>query len=174
MIETANAIVELTLSREALSAGGKFEVAFDRRFPCEKCKGSGRKEGTPPCETCAGKGVVEKILEGSDPPLTITPACATCDGFRHARENACDACDRGATKTEAKVMVEVPSHSRAGEQFRVKGEGHMTADGTQGDVIVVLGADATKGGPTKSNPATMAVFVLFAIAVLVMALLSAR
>lgn len=174
MNETGNAIVELSLSAEALSAGGKFEVAFDRRSPCTTCKGIGRKEGAPACEKCSGKGTIPRVIEGSDPPITITPACDVCEGRGHAAEHACPECERGFTKANAKVEVEVPSHSRAGEQLRLKEQGHLRADGSKSDVIVVLGRNAEPPPTIRSNPVTLAMFVIVAFLVLLFAILSFR
>ena len=66
--ESGDVIVELRVPRETLAVGGKIPVSFNRRVPCETCKGSGRAAGAPACVKCEGKGRVSHDVTDGDAP----------------------------------------------------------------------------------------------------------
>lgn len=177
--ESGNAIVELRLLRETLALGGKLPVTFNRRVPCERCKGSGRKEGSPSCEKCKGEGrISHEVVEGGVTEKVVA-TCPTCDGRGYALVDACGECERGYVKEPATVDVEVPAGSAVGMQLRVPGQGHRIKDKPQGDVVVVLTGDPSPSATSDKSPAaqklpSMLIFLVLTIVALIFAVMMGR
>ena len=174
--ESGDVIVDLRLPRETLILGGKIPVSFDRRVPCETCKGSGRAEGAPACEKCEGKGRIStEVVEGGA-TQTYVSTCPTCDGRGHAMAHACKECDRGYSKVPATVEIDVPAGSAVGMQLRVPEQGHLRAGKPPGNVIVVLASDPSppeQSAAAQKLPAMM-ILVVMTVFILILAFVMAR
>ena len=177
--DSGNAIVELRLLRETLALGGKLPITFKRRVPCETCKGSGRAEGAPACEKCKGeRRISHEVVEGGVTEKVVA-TCPQCDGRGYALVDACKECERGYTKEDASVDVEIPAGSAVGMQLRVPGQGHRLTDQPQGDVVVVLTGDPSAATVSDKSPAaqklpSMIVLLLLTFLALIVAVMMGR
>lgn len=171
--QTGDVIAELRLPRETLAVGGKIPLAFTRHVPCDTCKGTGGAADAPPCTKCEGKGRVKPEPVVPD-AITIETTCPTCDGRGFAAEHACKECERGYSKVEASVEVEIPMGSAPGMQLRVSGQGHIRAGKPQGDVVLVVAAGAEEASAAAQKLPLFIFFVIITIIVLVLAAMMAR
>jgi molecular chaperone DnaJ len=173
--DTGDVIVELRLSRETLAVGAKIPVSMTRRVPCDTCKGTGRQEDAPACAKCGGEGRISTEVTEDGATSSFVSTCGTCDGRGHSAEHTCKACERGYTKVEDSVEIEIPPGSAAGMQLRVPGKGHMRPDRPQGDVVVVLasGLQQDTSAAAQKLPSFI-VFFIVTIVVLVVAFMMAR
>jgi DnaJ-class molecular chaperone len=119
----------------------------------------------------------ETLATGAKVPVAITRRvpCSVCKGVaRDEGTPACTECERGYTKVDASVEVEVPPGAGPGMQLRVPGQGHARPDKPQGDVVVVLAAGAPEASAAAQKLPLFVVFVIVTIIVLILAVQMAR
>ncbi|NKB90045.1 MAG: DnaJ domain-containing protein [Acidobacteria bacterium] len=116
--------------------GRRVRVAIHRSSECLHCGGRGRVQlqRSRPCQRCGGAGE-ESFVKGS---LSVTCACADCEGSGLATGKACAGCGgTGATSSPETVLVRVPAGATDGQQIRISGDGHRgLRGGPAGDLVV--------------------------------------
>jgi molecular chaperone DnaJ len=118
--------VELTFA-EAVHGVAK-EIEVNRAEPCDKCEGTGAKEGSRPetCETCHGRGQVMH----SQGFFMIQTTCPTCRGTGQTISDPCGTCrGTGRKNKKRKLVVDVPGGIEDGQQLRLAGKGEASAEG---------------------------------------------
>ncbi len=128
--------VRATITLAEVMEGAKKEVQVRGAAPCEKCNGSGAKEGTQPktCTTCNGKGQVA-TQRGF---IMFQQTCPSCRGQGRVVTDPCDACDgQRFVEKRRKVLVTFPAGIDGGQRLRVPGQGMPGLPGTEpGDLYV--------------------------------------
>ena len=124
----------LTL-REAME-GVKKEVHVRGAAPCDKCGGSGAKEGSRPqaCGTCGGSGQAT-TQRGF---IMFSSTCPSCGGQGRVISDPCEECggERYVEKRR-KVLVTFPAGIDTGQRLRVPGQGMPGQPGAEpGDLYV--------------------------------------
>jgi len=116
--------------------GRRVRITVQRRDECPDCRGRARVQlqRSRPCELCGGGGE-ENFVKG---PLSVTCACAECDGTGLATGRRCERCrGSGATSSNETVLVRVPAGSTDGQELRLAGAGHRgLRGGKSGDLVV--------------------------------------
>ena len=129
---------DLALDFEEAVFGCEKEIEFERASTCEKCNGSGSKEGTgrAVCKGCNGHGQVRR----NQGFFSIATPCPACGGEGQVVESPCTGCKgRGRKMASKKISVKVPAGVDTGLRLRVSGEGEAgTFGGLSGDLYVVL------------------------------------
>lgn len=128
--------VHATITLSEAMQGAKKEVQVRGAAPCDKCNGSGAKEGTQPktCSTCAGKGQVA-TQRGF---IMFQTTCPSCRGQGRVIADPCDACEgQRYVEKRKKVLVTFPAGIDGGQRLRVPGQGMPGVPGTEpGDLYV--------------------------------------
>ncbi|MBI40703.1 MAG: molecular chaperone DnaJ [Leptospiraceae bacterium] len=127
--------VEITL--EEASTGKEIKVEIPRLESCEKCGGSGAREGTRPsmCSLCQGSGQVRRT-QGF---FSVTTSCPQCNGSGKMIKDPCGTCNgSGVTEKRRTLHIKIPAGVETGSRLKVSGEGEAGPNGgPAGDLYVV-------------------------------------
>jgi len=133
---------DLTIPLETVALGKEYTIEISRMHSCEKCKGSGAREGTKAsnCGTCSGSGrvrQVQKTIIGSFEQVTT---CPNCRGEGKVISDPCSSCrGSGRERKIAKVKVKVPPGVENGTRLRVSEAGNSGVRGTtSGDLYIFI------------------------------------
>ncbi|MCK5661263.1 MAG: molecular chaperone DnaJ, partial [Methanosarcinales archaeon] len=128
--------------------GKETKVTIPREEICDKCKGSGAKEGTSPktCPTCKGSGQVRQIMRTPLGNFAQSSTCSTCRGEGKIIDNPCTTCHgSGRVRKKRSISIKIPAGVDTGSRLRVSGEGEAgSKGGPSGDLYVVLHVKAHK------------------------------
>ncbi|QIG07217.1 molecular chaperone DnaJ [Proteus sp. ZN5] len=126
--------MDLTLE-EAVRGVAK-EIRIPTLETCDKCHGSGAKEGTSAetCSTCHGAGQVH-LRQGF---FTVQQACPTCHGRGKVIKEPCSKCHGDGRVERSKTLsVKIPAGVDTGDRIRLSGEGEAGENGAPaGDLYV--------------------------------------
>ncbi len=128
--------MEITL--EEAFHGKKATVTVPSSIACEKCKGSGSKDGAAPstCPGCKGAGKIR----GQQGFFTVERICPTCHGGGQVITDPCPKCNgAGRTRKEKSLDVTIPPGVEEGTRIRLAGEGEAGMHGAPaGDLYIFL------------------------------------
>lgn len=128
--------VEMTM--EEAYAGKEISIRIPINQTCDKCNGSGAKEGTgvTNCTTCDGQGRIRQ-QQGF---FTIERTCTTCQGQGKIIKDPCDQCrGEGRLKKEKNLKAKIPAGVEHGRRIRLSGQGEAgTRGGTPGDLYLLI------------------------------------
>lgn len=128
--------MEITL--EEAYAGKESTIKVPLSETCDKCTGSGAKQGSGSenCPTCSGQGRV-RMQQGF---FTIERTCPTCNGEGAIIRDPCDKCaGSGRVRKEKTLRVKIPPGVENGRRMRLGGEGEAgVRSGPSGDLYVLL------------------------------------
>ena len=121
-----------------LIEGTEASLQLPKMRPCDRCRGSGAREGTRPetCGNCGGAGQV--VLQQGF--FRISRPCDACGGAGEVVRERCPDC-RGAGRVEGfhNIRVKVPAGIEDGMRLRLSNEGEAgIAGGPPGDLFVVI------------------------------------
>ncbi len=133
---------DLEISLEQVMNGSEIELEVPHNVECEKCRGSGAKEGTSPktCPDCGGTGQRRSAqVRGMSQFVTIT-TCPRCRGQGKWIETPCEACSgRGTVHKKHKLAIKIPPGVEHGTNLRIAGAGEEgERGGPPGDLYVVI------------------------------------
>lgn len=128
----------MEITMEEAFAGKEATIKIPLSESCDKCSGSGAKQGTGTenCATCNGQGRV-RMQQGF---FTIERACPTCNGEGAIIRDPCDKCaGSGRIRKEKTLRVKIPPGVENGRRIRLSGEGEAgLRSGPAGDLYVLL------------------------------------
>ncbi len=128
--------MEITL--EEAFHGKKASITVPSTIACDKCKGSGGKDGTAPstCSACRGQGKIR----GQQGFFTVERTCPTCHGGGQVITDPCPKCSgAGRTRKEKSLEVTIPPGVEEGTRIRLAGEGEAGMSGAPaGDLYIFL------------------------------------
>lgn len=128
----------MEITMEEAYAGKEATIKVPLSESCDKCGGSGAKQGTGTenCTTCNGQGRV-RMQQGF---FTIERACPTCHGEGAIIRDPCDKCGgAGRIRKEKTLRVKIPPGVENGRRIRLGGEGEAgVRSGPSGDLYVLL------------------------------------
>jgi len=137
---------EIEITLEEVLSGTTRDLDFKALDVCQRCSGSGAKEGSEPvaCSTCKGRGQVEQTGLGG--MFRMVTACPHCQGRgRVIMEKCADCRGRGRVPAKRALSVKIPPGVQSGQVVRVAGEGEPpapevspTGQGIRGDLHVVV------------------------------------
>lgn len=118
--------------------GKELDIEFDRPELCQKCGGTGGKDGARPsrCPTCQGRGQVLRT-QGF---LTVGTTCPKCRGEGLIITTPCPTCQgEGRVLAKRRVHVKIPAGVDNGSRLRLQGEGgEGVQGGPPGDLYVFI------------------------------------
>jgi molecular chaperone DnaJ len=134
--------VQIELDFKEAVFGCEKEIELWRHEPCNRCGGSGAKQGTKPTECGKCKGTGEVYM--SQGFFSIRQACPNCGGAGKVIKDPCRGCHgAGFEKQQKNIKIPIPQGVDTGTRLRVEGEGEpSTMGGPRGDLfcdIIVKG-----------------------------------
>jgi molecular chaperone DnaJ len=128
----------MEISLEEAFHGKKASITVPSSIACEKCKGSGSKDGAAPstCPGCRGAGKIR----GQQGFFTVERICPTCHGGGQVITDPCPKCGgAGRTRKEKTLDVTIPPGVEEGTRIRLAGEGEAGMHGAPaGDLYIFL------------------------------------
>ena len=130
---------DLEITLEEAAKGTEKELEIEKFSECDKCDGSGAKDGAggaKTCQTCGGRGAVARqagiFIQQS--------TCPTCNGAGQVIANPCGKCDgQGRLQEADRVRIKVPAGVDDGTRLRSTGKGDAgLRGGSAGDLYVFL------------------------------------
>ena len=126
----------MTVSLEEAYRGKATTISVPSSVKCEKCSGTGGKDGTQPssCPTCGGLGKV-RAQQGF---FTVERTCPTCSGRGQMNKSPCRFCSgSGTTQKNKNLSVNIPPGVETGTRIRLSGEGEAgMQNGPSGDLYI--------------------------------------
>ena len=136
-----NIMSRLELTFEEAAFGCEKEVTTPRIETCSACSGSGSADGAiETCSNCHGSGRVTVVQNMMGMRMQTQTTCPQCSGRGKIVKNPCSTCKgKGKVRRNNKVKVKVPAGVDHGQSVRVRGEGHVGANGgPNGDLLVEI------------------------------------
>ena len=128
--------MEITL--EEAFYGKKASISVPSSIACDKCKGTGGKDGAAPstCPGCKGAGKI-RSQQGF---FTVERVCPTCHGGGQVITDPCPKCSgAGRTRKDKTLDVTIPPGVEEGTRIRLAGEGETGMQGAPaGDLYIFL------------------------------------
>ena len=132
--------INMNLTFEEACFGVEKNVTLGKIEKCEKCNGTGAKNGRgfTTCTSCQGTGRV-RFQQNTMFGTTIRESvCPKCDGTGKIVKEKCESCNgKGYQRIQKTVKVKVPAGIDNGQTLRMRGEGNApTREGINGDLNI--------------------------------------
>ena len=132
--------INMNLTFEEACFGVEKNVTLGKIEKCEKCNGTGAKNGREftTCTSCQGTGRV-RFQQNTMFGTTIRESvCPKCDGTGKIVKEKCESCNgKGYQRIQKTVKVKVPAGIDNGQTLRMRGEGNApTKEGINGDLNI--------------------------------------
>jgi molecular chaperone DnaJ len=143
--------------------GCEKEIEFSYKKPCDKCKGTGAKDGKlSTCAQCKGQGQVY-MKQGF---MTFSQTCPVCHGSGTSAADPCKSCNgRGYEEVRESVTINVPKGIDSGNRLRVSGKGNIGKKGHRGDLYVTFEVKPDKHFIRDDNDVYIEIPVFFTQAI---------
>ena len=132
--------VELTFEEAAF--GVEKEINLSRSERCEKCGGTGAREGSSPvtCTACHGSGQTQVRQNTPFGQFSSIKTCEVCHGEGKIISNPCTACGgSGTIRKTSRISVKIPGGIDNGQSISLRGEGEPgLRGGPSGDLYVTV------------------------------------
>jgi len=136
-----NARADIAVTLEELYNGATKEMTIQRNVLCEKCRGTGAKDGkTVTCQACGGKGVrLQQVQVGMGFNVQMQVTCDRCGGRGHTHAANCPHCaGRKVVPNTKKLLVDIEKGMPDGKEIVFERESEQSPDYTPGDVVFSL------------------------------------
>lgn len=140
----------ITLSFDEAYTGKKATIKVKKNASCEKCYGSGSKNGkTQVCGNCNGAGVTRSSLMG----MFVSQTCGKCQGQGSIIKDPCDKCHGyGTEKKITDLVIDIPAGVENNMKLRFSGYGNSGKNGrSNGDLILHCYVSPSKVFSRKDN-----------------------
>jgi molecular chaperone DnaJ len=121
--------------------GTQRKVLLTKTARCEKCGGSGAREGTEliACGTCNGSGKIHETKSSLLGSFTTVRVCESCQGRGKVPKEKCASCGGlGVSRREEEITISVPPGINDGEMIRLTGAGEAAVGGASGDLYMKI------------------------------------
>ncbi len=129
----------MTLSFMDAAKGCTKTFSYTRNQPCEKCSGTGAKDGTAysSCNRCGGKGVVQTVRNTMFGRTIQQSVCPDCGGQGKIIKEKCPECKgKGFQKKDTEITVNIPAGVDKGSYIQKRGFGQAVQGGVPGNLII--------------------------------------
>lgn len=127
----------LEIGFEEAALGTEAEIVVPGVSRCRACLGTGSRPGAAVrvCDDCRGSGTI-RVQQGF---FDRSERCPSCQGSGRRSPRDCPSCGGQGTETiERTLTVPIPAGVEHGARLRLAGEGQPSANGTPGDLYVVV------------------------------------
>lgn len=146
----------------------KFKI--NRYVACDKCKGTGAKDGTAfhTCATCHGTGVVTRTQQSIFGMMQTQSPCPDCQGEGKVISEKCPHCrGEGVERKEELVTVNIPAGVADGMTLRMEGKGNAARrGGVTGNLLIQISEEKHHELVRDENDITYNLMLDFPTAVL--------
>ncbi len=155
--------VEMYINFNEAVFGCKKDIEFSYKKACEKCKGTGAKDGKlSTCSQCKGQGQIY-MKQGF---MTFSQTCPVCNGTGSAATDPCKACNGlGYEEVRESVTIDIPKGIDTGNRLRVSGKGNIGKKGHRGDLYVTFEVKPDKHFIRDDNDVYIEIPVFFTQAI---------
>lgn len=155
--------VDLYIDFNEAVFGCEKEIEFTYKKPCQKCNGTGAKDGKlTTCSQCKGQGQIY-MKQGF---MTFSQTCPVCHGSGTAAAEPCKSCNaKGYEEVRESVTINVPKGIDSGNRLRVSGKGNIGKKGHRGDLYVTFEVKPDKHFIRDDNDIYIEIPVFFTQAV---------
>jgi molecular chaperone DnaJ len=134
--------IKLVLDFDEAIFGGDKTVKYKRHIICDKCNGSGAKNGTSTetCSQCKGNGRITRVQRSFIGTIQTTTACHFCKGTGKVTKEKCTFCNgKGLILKEELMKFNIPKGTPDGLvlRFRERGEAGINGGG-YGDLYIQI------------------------------------
>lgn len=135
--------IEATVKISFMEAvfGAEKTVTYHRHMACDKCGGSGAKDGKlETCPTCKGQGRTMQVQRTILGNIQTVTTCPTCAGSGQVAKEKCDKCGGdGINERKEELKVKVPAGIPDGVTLRFQAAGdYGQRGGTPGDLFLTI------------------------------------
>ncbi|SFV57275.1 Chaperone protein DnaJ [hydrothermal vent metagenome] len=155
--------VDLEIDFNEAVFGCEKEIEFSYKKSCQKCNGTGAKDGKlSTCPQCKGQGQIY-IKQGF---MTFSQTCPVCNGTGTSATDPCKSCNgRGYEEVRDSVKISVPKGIDTGNRLRVSGKGNIGKKGHRGDLYVTFRVKQDKHFIRDDNDVYIEIPVFFTQAI---------
>lgn len=132
--------IKINLSFEEACFGCKKEVSVTRVELCDKCDGTGAKNGTEfvKCSGCNGTGRIRVQQQTFLGTVVNESICRACNGTGKTIKEKCPHCNgKGNIRTNSTIEVNVPGGIDDGQTLTLQGRGNQARGGC-GDLHILV------------------------------------
>jgi len=137
-----DALIRVEVSLEEACFGTDRELNVESAVRCEKCSGTGCKEGTSPstCGICKGRGETQQVTRSILGQVMTSRPCAACQGFGTTISSPCRECHGdGRVRARQTINVNIPGGVETGNRIQLAGRGEVgPGGGPAGDLYVEI------------------------------------
>jgi molecular chaperone DnaJ len=155
--------VEMYIDFNEAIFGCEKEIKYSYKKACEKCKGTGAKDGKlSTCKQCKGQGQVY-IKQGF---MTFSQTCPACNGTGTTAAAPCKSCKgKGYEEIKETITISIPKGIDSGNRLRVSGKGNIGKKGRRGDLYVTFEVKQDKHFMRDDNDVYIEIPVFFTQAI---------
>lgn len=132
---------KVTITLEEAYEGAKKSIRVRRKKKCEKCNGTGAKNGSlKTCPECNGSGKKRHVSRTLFGKQVSVATCDKCGGRGKIPEEKCEKCGGTGKVSEKETLeINVPRGVRHGQKLKLGGKGNYGGQGKPpGDLIVLI------------------------------------
>jgi len=132
----------LDVTFEEAVFGVEKEIKVNRKENCEKCNGSGVKEGSKPqtCSHCNGSGQVQIKQRTPFGQFVSVKTCDVCGGDGKIIVDPCAKCNgKGSLNKDVNIEINVPAGIDDGQHISLRGQGEPgLRGGPSGNLYILI------------------------------------
>lgn len=119
--------------------GGEYTINIQRDVKCNKCGGTGSKDGnTNKCSVCNGQGRVQRVQQSFMGQVAFVTECSNCNGTGTVIDTPCDSCSgSGLERKDEKINIKIPAGVYDGMILRFRGKGSESKDGYESGSLFI-------------------------------------
>ncbi len=133
---------QINLSFQEAVFGCKKELRVNRVETCQKCSGTGAKNGKEysTCTECNGTGMSRYTENTMFGRVVRTGPCRTCNGTGKIIREKCTECNgNGSKRVASTIVVNIPAGIDDGQVITMRGKGNMgLRGGSNGDLHIIV------------------------------------
>lgn len=145
-------------------------IRVTKNKACEKCSGTGAKNGTDfeTCSTCKGSGRIRQTKQTMFGAMSTETVCTVCGGTGRKVKNKCETCGGyGYSRVTIDEKIDIPGGVEEGQVLIVSGKGNAGKNGgPAGDIRVFLNVEKSRMFVRKGSDLYVDIPVPFTMALL--------
>ncbi|MEG1751624.1 MAG: molecular chaperone DnaJ [Clostridia bacterium] len=162
--------VAITITLEESAFGVTKNLLINRYESCDKCSGTGAKNGTAysTCPDCNGLGRIRVTQQTMFGTTIREGACKNCNATGKIIREKCDLCGgKGSSRKTSTIAVKVPGGIADGQILKMAGQGNAPVrQGVNGDLFIKISVAPHKVLVRQDSDILLDLFVPFTTSLL--------